>query len=63
MKTIVIIGAMPSELADIRNILGEAEIKKFSGFNFYINTCFTICRQRNSNIPFSMRYADKFLVR
>ena len=37
MKTIVIIGAMPSELADIRNILGEAEIKKFSGFNFYIN--------------------------
>lgn len=37
MKTIVIIGAMPSELADIRNILGEAEIKRFSGFDFYIN--------------------------
>lgn len=37
MKTIVIIGAMPSELADIRNILGEAEIKRFSRFDFYIN--------------------------
>ncbi len=37
MKTIVIIGAMPSELADIRNILGEAEVKRFSGFDFYIN--------------------------
>ena len=37
MKTIVIIGAMPSELVDIRKTLGEAEIKKFSGFDFYIN--------------------------
>lgn len=37
MKTIAIIGAMPSELADIRNILGEAEIKRISGFDFYIN--------------------------
>ncbi|MBR3282258.1 MAG: 5'-methylthioadenosine/adenosylhomocysteine nucleosidase [Ruminococcus sp.] len=37
MKTIVIIGAMPSELADIRNTLGEPEIKRFSGFDFYIN--------------------------
>lgn len=38
MKTISIIGAMPSELADIRNILGNAEIKRISGFDFYINT-------------------------
>ncbi len=37
MKTIFIIGAMPSELADIRATLGEAEIKKVSGFDFYIN--------------------------
>lgn len=37
MNTIAIIGAMPSELADIRNILGEAEIKQISGFDFYIN--------------------------
>lgn len=37
MNTIVIIGAMPSELADIRNMLGEAEIRKISGFDFYIN--------------------------
>lgn len=37
MNTIAIIGAMPSELADIRNILGEAEIKRISGFDFYIN--------------------------
>lgn len=37
MKTIAIIGAMPSELADIRLMLGEAEIKRFSGFDFYIN--------------------------
>jgi adenosylhomocysteine nucleosidase len=28
---------MPSELADIRATLGEAEIKKVSGFDFYIN--------------------------
>lgn len=37
MNTIVIIGAMPSELADIRNMLGESEIKRISGFDFYIN--------------------------
>ena len=37
MKTIAIIGAMPSELADIREILGKAEIKRISGFDFYIN--------------------------
>ena len=37
MKTIAIIGAMPSELADIRTMLGEAEIKRISGFDFYIN--------------------------
>ena len=28
---------MPSELADIRNILGKAEVKRFSGFDYYIN--------------------------
>ena len=38
MKTIAIIGAMPSELADIRITLGEAEVKRISGFEFYINT-------------------------
>ncbi len=37
MKTIAIIGAMPSELADIRNILTNAEIKRISGFDFYVN--------------------------
>lgn len=37
MKTIGIIGAMPSELSDIRAALGEAEIKRISGFDFYIN--------------------------
>lgn len=37
MKTIAIIGAMPSELADIRNILGNAEIKRISGFDFFIS--------------------------
>lgn len=37
MKKIAVIGAMPSELADIRLMLGEAEIKKISGFDFYIN--------------------------
>lgn len=37
MNTIVIIGAMPSELADIRNMLGESEIKHISGYDFYIN--------------------------
>ena len=39
MNTIAIIGAMPSELADIRQTLGEAEIKNISGFDFYINKC------------------------
>lgn len=38
MNTIAIIGAMPSELADIRATLGEAEIRSISGFDFYINT-------------------------
>lgn len=37
MKTIAIIGAMPSELADIRLMLGDADIKRISGFDFYIN--------------------------
>ncbi len=37
MEKIVIIGAMPSELADIRRILGEAEVQRYSGFDFYIN--------------------------
>ena len=37
MQKIAIIGAMPSELADIRRILGGAEIKHISGFDFYIN--------------------------
>lgn len=37
MKTIGIIGAMPSELADIRNTLGNAEVKRISGFEFHIN--------------------------
>lgn len=38
MNTIAIIGAMPSELADIRITLGDAEIRRISGFDFYINT-------------------------
>ena len=38
METIAIIGAMPSELADIRRMLGEAEIRHISGFDFYINS-------------------------
>lgn len=37
MNTIAIIGAMPSELADIRSTLGNAEIRRISGFDFYIN--------------------------
>ena len=37
MNTIGIIGAMPSELSDIRGILGEGEVKRVSGFDFYIN--------------------------
>jgi adenosylhomocysteine nucleosidase len=37
--TVGIIGAMPSELKDIREILasGTTETKEFSGFKFYIN--------------------------
>ncbi len=38
MKTIGIIGAMPSELADIRKTLPEACVKKYAGYEFYINT-------------------------
>ncbi|HHX56738.1 MAG TPA: 5'-methylthioadenosine/adenosylhomocysteine nucleosidase [Clostridiales bacterium] len=37
MKKVGIIGAMPSELADIRRILGEAKVENYSGFDFYIN--------------------------
>ncbi|MDR0918923.1 MAG: 5'-methylthioadenosine/adenosylhomocysteine nucleosidase [Oscillospiraceae bacterium] len=38
-KVVGIIGAMPSELADIREILGSGttEIQEYSGFKFYIN--------------------------
>lgn len=38
MNIIGIIGAMPSELADIRNMLDKAEVRKISGFDFYINS-------------------------
>lgn len=38
MKTIGIIGAMPSELADIRNVLNNAVIKKYAGYDFYVCT-------------------------
>ena len=37
MKTIAIIGAMPSELVDIRKSLGEAEVKHISGYDFHIS--------------------------
>ena len=37
MKTIGIIGAMPSELVDIRIALGEAHVEKKATFEFYIN--------------------------
>lgn len=37
MKTIGIIGAMPSELADIRKTLQNSEVKRISGFDFYVN--------------------------
>ena len=37
LKTIGIIGAMPSELADIRNGLPDSEIQKKAGFDYYIN--------------------------
>lgn len=38
MKTIGIIGAMPSELADIRNVLNNAVVKTYAGYDFYICT-------------------------
>ena len=38
MKIIGIIGAMPSELADIRKTLAGAAVKRYSGYDFYINT-------------------------
>lgn len=38
MNVIGIIGAMPSELADIRKELAGAAVVKHSGFDFYINT-------------------------
>lgn len=38
MKTIGIIGAMPSELADIRNVLKDAVVKTYAGYDFYICT-------------------------
>ena len=37
LKTIGIIGAMPSELVDIRNGLPDSEIQKKAGFDYYIN--------------------------
>lgn len=37
MKTIGIIGAMPSELIDIRKGLPNSEIRKKAGFEYYIN--------------------------
>lgn len=38
MVTIGIIGAMPSELADIRNVLSNAAVKTYAGYDFYICT-------------------------
>jgi adenosylhomocysteine nucleosidase len=37
MKIVGIIGAMPSELVDIRKKLADPKIEKYSGFEFYIN--------------------------
>lgn len=37
MKTIGIVGAMPSELADIRNDLKNATVEKYASYEFYIN--------------------------
>lgn len=37
MNTIGIIGAMPSELVDIRNFLGQGGIEKHATFEFHIN--------------------------
>ena len=36
MNTIAIIGAMPSELADIRKALSDSEVKRISGFDLYV---------------------------
>ena len=41
MKTIGIIGAMPSELVDIRLGLPDSEIQKKAGFDYYINQVVT----------------------
>lgn len=38
MKTIGIIGAMPSELADIRNVLINSVVKTYAGYDFHICT-------------------------
>ena len=38
MKTIGIIGAMPSELADIREMLPGSVVKNYAGYDFYIAT-------------------------
>ena len=35
MNTIAIIGAMPSELADIRKALSDSEVQRISGFDIY----------------------------
>ncbi len=37
MNTVAIIGAMPSELVDIRKVLKGSEVRKASGFEFYID--------------------------
>lgn len=37
MKTIGIIGAMPSELVDIRAALGEGKLEKHATFEFHVN--------------------------
>ncbi len=37
MNTIGIIGAMPSELADIRASLGEGVVEKYASYDFYLN--------------------------
>lgn len=39
MKTVGIIGAMPSELVDIREALPTEEIIKKAGYEFYISSC------------------------
>ena len=42
-KTIGIIGAMPSELKDIRAGLPHAEIQKKAGFEYYVNQIDDVC--------------------